>query len=64
MENKIYDILVSTKEGAKAILDSVIEDYGVMDVVQCLFFGLNEADQDKFLLAAQRKMKFKTTEHI
>lgn len=52
-----YETLMNTTAGAKAILDSVIEGYGIADLVDCFFYDLNKQDQERFLAAAQEKMR-------
>lgn len=37
-----YETLMNTTVGAKAILDSVIEGYGIADLVDCFFYDLNK----------------------
>ena len=53
--NNIFDTLSSTASGARMLLEAIIEDYGAQDFLQCIFFGLNEADQERFLEAAALK---------
>ncbi|HBV82621.1 MAG TPA: hypothetical protein DEB74_07460 [Lachnospiraceae bacterium] len=53
--NSIFDALSSTASGARMLLETIIEDYGVQDFLQCIFYGLNETDQERFLEAAARK---------
>ena len=51
----IFDTLSSTASGAMMLLETIIEDYGAQDFLQCVFFGLNEAEQERFLEAAAQK---------
>ncbi len=53
--NDIFDVLSSTASGARMLLETIIEDYGAQDFLQCVFFGLNEADQERFLEATAQK---------
>ncbi len=53
--NNIFDTLSSTASGARMLLETIIEDYGVQDFLQCVFYGLNEADQERFLETAAQK---------
>lgn len=53
--NSIFDALSSTASGARMLLETIIEDYGVQDFLQCIFYGLNETDQERFLEAAAQK---------
>ncbi len=54
--NDIFDVLSSTVSGARMLLETIIEDYGAQDFLQCVFFGLNEADQERFLSIAFEKV--------
>ncbi len=54
--NSIFETLCSTEAGAKLLVDTIISDYGVKDFLQCVFFGFNEADQEKFLASAAQKV--------
>lgn len=51
----IFETLCNTEAGAKLLVDAIIKDYGVKDLLQCIFFGFNEADQEKFLASAVQK---------
>ncbi len=53
--NNIFDTLSSTTSGARMLLETIIEDYGVQDFLQCVFYGFNETDQERFLEAAAQK---------
>lgn len=53
--NNIFDTLSSTASGARLLLETIIEDYGTQDFLLCTFFGLNEADQERFLEVAAQK---------
>lgn len=53
--NNIFETLCSTEAGAKLLVDTIIRDYGVRDFIQCVFWGFNEADQEKFLALAAQK---------
>lgn len=53
--NSIFETLCSTETGARLLVDTIISDYGVKDFLQCVFFGFNEADQEKFLASAVQK---------
>lgn len=46
----------STEEGAKNLINTMIEDYGVIDFLQCVFFDFNQADQERFLTMASQKV--------
>ncbi len=50
-----FEILSSTSDGARLLVETVIESYGVQDFLRCVFFGLNETDQAQFLSTALRK---------
>lgn len=52
--NDFYD-QISTEDGAKALINTIIEDYGVIDFLQCVFFDFNTADQERFLAMAQQR---------
>ena len=51
----IFETLRSTEAGARLLVDTIISNYGVKDFLQCVFFGFNEADQEKFLASAVQK---------
>lgn len=53
--NNTFETLCSTEAGARLLVDTIISDYGVKDFLQCVFFGFNEADQEKFLASAVQK---------
>lgn len=53
--NNTFETLCSTEEGARLLVDTIISNYGVKDFLQCVFFGFNEADQEKFLASAVQK---------
>ncbi len=53
--NNIFETLCSTEAGARLLVDTIISNYGVKDFLQCVFFGFNEADQEKFLASAVQK---------
>ena len=50
-----FDLFSSTTTGARILIETMIESYGEQDFLQCVFFGLNEADQETFLQTAMRK---------
>ena len=53
--NNIFETFCSTEAGARLLVDTIISNYGVKDFLQCVFFGFNEADQEKFLASAVQK---------
>ena len=53
--NSSFDLFSSTAAGARMLIETMIESYGEQDFLQCVFFGLNEADQETFLQTAMRK---------
>lgn len=54
--NSIFETLCSTETGARLLVDTIISDYGVKDFLQCVFFGLNEVDQERFLADVAQKV--------
>lgn len=54
--NDTFETLSSTSYGARLLVETVIENYGVQDFLRCTFFGLNETDQERFLDAALQKV--------
>ena len=46
---------ISTEEGARNLINTMVEDYGVIDFLQCVFFNFTQSDQERFLAAASRK---------
>lgn len=53
--NNIFETLSSTEAGARLLVETIIKDYGVKDFLQCIFFGLNEVDQERLLVSAAQK---------
>ena len=51
----VFEVLSSTEAGARLLIEAIIGDYGVQDFLQCVFWGLNEADQTRFLDSAIKK---------
>jgi hypothetical protein len=43
------DKVMKSESCVKTLLDVIINDYGVRDVVDCLFYNLNTEDQNRFL---------------
>lgn len=54
--DNIFEGLCSTEAGARILIETIIRDYGVKDFLQCVFFGFNEADQERFLVDAAQKV--------
>lgn len=55
MANNSFYKQISTEEDAQNLINTMIEDYGAIDFLQCVFFNFNQADQERFLMAASRK---------
>ena len=55
MNNESFYLLSSTEEGAKLLIETIVEDYGVRDFLNCIFFDFNQEDQQRFLSTAFRK---------
>lgn len=56
MKNEtVFEILCSTNAGARLLIETIIEEYGVQDFLQCIFLGLNEEAQERFLNTAFQK---------
>lgn len=55
MNNERFYLLSSTDEGASLLVKTIIEDYGVKDFLNCIFFDFNQEDQQRFLLTALQK---------
>lgn len=53
--NEQFYELTSTENGAKSLINTMIEDYGVIDFLQCVFFDFNREDQERFLAIAQQR---------
>lgn len=53
--DNIFEVLCSTEAGARMLIETIVRDYGVKDFLQCVFFGLNEADQERFLVDVAQK---------
>ena len=53
--SKNFETLSSTEEGARALIETIIRDYGAIDFLQCVFFNFNEKDQKRFLDTALGK---------
>jgi len=51
----VFEVLSSTENGARLLIETIIEDYGVQDFLQCVFWGLNEVDQTRLLDNAFQK---------
>jgi hypothetical protein len=47
--------IMEREGGAGALLDAIVGDLGTEGAIDCLFYGLNEGDQDRLLDAALRK---------
>lgn len=54
-DKNAFEMLSRTNTGARLIIETIIEEYGEQDFLECIFFGLNEADQKKFLSTAFQK---------
>lgn len=54
-DENVFEMLCSTNVGARLLIETIIEEYGAQDFLECIFFGLNEADQEKFLSTAFQK---------
>lgn len=50
------ELLMQSASNANVLLDTIINGYGVRDMLECIFYGLSDADQEKFLDAAVQKV--------
>lgn len=43
------DWIMTSERSAKILLDIIVEEYGIRDMLDCMYYNLNETDQKKFL---------------
>ncbi len=42
-------LIMQSENNAVVLLNTIINGYGVKDTLECIFYGLNVADQERFL---------------
>ncbi len=43
------DKVMGSEKGAQALLKAIVDDYGVKDFLECVFYGLNDDSQERLL---------------
>lgn len=43
------DWIMTSERSAKILLDIIVDEYGIRDMLDCMYYNLNETDQKKFL---------------
>ena len=43
------DWIMASERSARILLDVIVEKYGIRDMLDCMYYNLNETDQRKFL---------------
>lgn len=60
IQNKEYvldkqDWIMTSERTAKILLDVIVEEYGIRDMLDCMYYNLNETDKRKFLNVAFKR---------
>lgn len=40
---------MASERSARILLDVIVEEYGIRNMLDCMYYNLNETDQRKFL---------------
>ena len=43
------DWILASERSARILFDVIVEGYGIRDMLDCMYYNLNETDQKKFL---------------